>query len=127
MNYKCSFCGKSQDQVQRLIAGPGAYICDECIALCQEIIEEEQVIIKEERPGKAASLQPQQDYLPALSPCPECHSERLLAETTSTIRLIEYRVSRREANIETAPLWAAVCSKCGHTTFYAKKPETLTQ
>ena len=38
---KCSFCGKSQDQVKRLIAGPNVYICDECIELCQEIIEEE--------------------------------------------------------------------------------------
>lgn len=38
---KCSFCGKSQDQVRRLIAGPGVYICDECIELCSEIIAEE--------------------------------------------------------------------------------------
>jgi ATP-dependent Clp protease ATP-binding subunit ClpX len=38
---KCSFCGKSQDQVRKLIAGPGVYICDECIELCNEIIEEE--------------------------------------------------------------------------------------
>lgn len=38
---KCSFCGKSQDQVRRLIAGPNVYICDECIHLCQEIIDEE--------------------------------------------------------------------------------------
>jgi len=38
---KCSFCGKSQDQVRRLIAGPNVYICDECIELCQEIIQEE--------------------------------------------------------------------------------------
>lgn len=38
---KCSFCGKSQEQVKRLIAGPNVYICDECIELCQEIIEEE--------------------------------------------------------------------------------------
>lgn len=38
---KCSFCGKNQDQVRRLIAGPGVYICDECIELCQEIIDEE--------------------------------------------------------------------------------------
>ncbi len=42
--YECSFCGKNQDQVQRLIAGPGGvYICDECIDLCREIIEEEEV------------------------------------------------------------------------------------
>jgi ATP-dependent Clp protease ATP-binding subunit ClpX len=41
--YRCSFCGKSQDQVRRLIAGPGlVYICDECVRLCQEIIEEEE-------------------------------------------------------------------------------------
>ena len=38
---KCSFCGKSQKQVRKLIAGPGVYICDECIELCNEIIEEE--------------------------------------------------------------------------------------
>lgn len=38
---KCSFCGKNQDQVRKLIAGPGVYICDECIELCNEIIEDE--------------------------------------------------------------------------------------
>jgi ATP-dependent Clp protease ATP-binding subunit ClpX len=38
---KCSFCGKSQKQVRKLIAGPGVYICDECVELCNEIIEEE--------------------------------------------------------------------------------------
>ena len=38
---KCSFCGKTQDQVRKLVAGPGVYMCDECIELCNEIIEEE--------------------------------------------------------------------------------------
>ena len=38
---KCSFCGKSQDQVRKLIAGPGVYTCDECIDLCNEILDEE--------------------------------------------------------------------------------------
>jgi ATP-dependent Clp protease ATP-binding subunit ClpX len=38
---KCSFCGKTQEQVRKLVAGPGVYICDECIELCNEIIEEE--------------------------------------------------------------------------------------
>lgn len=38
---KCSFCGKNQEQVRRLVAGPGVYICDECVELCSEIIEEE--------------------------------------------------------------------------------------
>ncbi len=41
---KCSFCGKQQEQVRRIIAGPGVYICDECIGLCQEIIEEDFII-----------------------------------------------------------------------------------
>jgi len=48
---KCSFCGKSQKQVQQLIAGPGVYICDECVELCNEIIEERQA----ERSGEAVS------------------------------------------------------------------------
>lgn len=38
---RCSFCGKSQEQVRKLIAGPGVYICDECVELCNEILEEE--------------------------------------------------------------------------------------
>lgn len=39
--YKCSFCGKSQDEVKRIIAGPGVYICDECVSVCSKIIKEE--------------------------------------------------------------------------------------
>ena len=38
---RCSFCGKSKDQVNKLVAGPGVYICDHCVALCNEIIAEE--------------------------------------------------------------------------------------
>ena len=45
---KCSFCGKTQEQVKRLVAGPGVYICDECIELCSEIIDEEFDEIKTE-------------------------------------------------------------------------------
>ncbi|MBI4505911.1 MAG: ATP-dependent Clp protease ATP-binding subunit ClpX, partial [Chloroflexi bacterium] len=56
VQYHCSFCGKSQDQVKRLIAGPGAvYICDECVELCREIIDEEQATPTPRRrvaPGK---------------------------------------------------------------------------
>lgn len=40
-NFRCSFCGKPQNQVKRLVAGPGVYICNECIDLCSEIIDEE--------------------------------------------------------------------------------------
>ena len=45
---KCSFCGKNQDQVRRLIAGPGVYICDECIELCNEMVEEELALDNED-------------------------------------------------------------------------------
>ena len=38
---RCSFCGKPQETVKRIIAGPGVYICDECVGLCSNIIEEE--------------------------------------------------------------------------------------
>ena len=57
----CSFCGKSQDEVGKLIAGPDVYICDECIELCNEIVHEEQE--QEDVPGttaKAASLKPKE-------------------------------------------------------------------
>lgn len=49
---KCSFCGKSQKQVQQLIAGPGVYICDECVELCNEIIEERLAEAGEEAPSE---------------------------------------------------------------------------
>ncbi len=44
---KCSFCGKTQEQVKKLIAGPGVYICDECVELCMEIVEEESHHVQE--------------------------------------------------------------------------------
>jgi ATP-dependent Clp protease ATP-binding subunit ClpX len=54
--YRCSFCGKSQEQVRKLIAGQGVYICDECINLCQEIIEEE--MLEAPRPRTSQSPLP---------------------------------------------------------------------
>ena len=40
-SFRCSFCGKGKGQVEKLIAGPGVYICNECVGLCREIIESE--------------------------------------------------------------------------------------
>jgi ATP-dependent Clp protease ATP-binding subunit ClpX len=54
--YRCSFCGKSQEQVRKLIAGQGVYICDECINLCQEIIEEEMLETPRASKAPAAPL-----------------------------------------------------------------------
>jgi ATP-dependent Clp protease ATP-binding subunit ClpX len=64
---KCSFCGKSQEQVRKLIAGPGVYICDECIDLCNEILDEELV----EAPGGGAGrgvAEPSRSKAPAKKP-----------------------------------------------------------
>ncbi len=58
--YRCSFCGKSQDQVRKLIAGQGVYICDECINLCQEIIEEEMLEAPRPKPQAAKLPNPRQ-------------------------------------------------------------------
>lgn len=51
----CSFCGKSQDEVDKIIAGPGVYICNECVALCQEIIDEE---VNQERQESYTMVEP---------------------------------------------------------------------
>ncbi|MGF1490905.1 MAG: ATP-dependent protease ATP-binding subunit ClpX [Microcoleaceae cyanobacterium] len=55
---KCSFCGKSQEQVRKLIAGPGVYICDECVELCNEILDEELFDSSSSQPATAPRPQP---------------------------------------------------------------------
>jgi len=59
---KCSFCGKSQKQVQQLIAGPGVYICDECVELCNEIIEERLSEASEEAASEFELPKPKEIY-----------------------------------------------------------------
>lgn len=55
-NVRCSFCGKTQEQVDKLIAGPGVYICDECIELCMGIIDENGNMPRH-NPGKKVKLE----------------------------------------------------------------------
>src|SRR3990167_9429600 len=62
---KCSFCGKSQDQVRKLVAGPGVYVCDECVELCNEILDEELF----DSPSQSQSQQKEQ--LPLISELPK--------------------------------------------------------
>jgi ATP-dependent Clp protease ATP-binding subunit ClpX len=57
---KCSFCGKSQEQVRKLIAGPGVYICDECVDLCNEILDEELLDTNPQSPQQAPRPEPPQ-------------------------------------------------------------------
>ena len=47
--YRCSFCGKSQTEVKTLVAGPGVFVCDECVKLCQSVIDGERTV--QDRPG----------------------------------------------------------------------------
>ena len=54
---KCSFCGKTQDQVKKLIAGPDVFICDECVELCNEILDEEFFEQKEKTGKKLKRIQ----------------------------------------------------------------------
>jgi ATP-dependent Clp protease ATP-binding subunit ClpX len=62
----CSFCGKSQDEVKKLIAGPTVYICDECIELCNDIIAEEYVKRKRQR-GPRGYPNPRKSNAPSTS------------------------------------------------------------
>jgi ATP-dependent protease Clp ATPase subunit len=61
---KCSFCGKSQKEVKKLIAGPGVYICDECIDLCNDIIVEEKQ--KEKEPSQTNADSPSEAAKPSI-------------------------------------------------------------
>jgi len=94
---KCSFCGKSQKQVQQLIAGPGVYICDECVELCNEIIEERLAEAGEETSSEFELPKPREIYSfleeyvigqeaakKALSVAVYNHYKRVRARTTLT-------------------------------------------
>lgn len=64
---KCSFCGKTQDQVRRLVAGPGVYICDECISLCNDIISEEFALMDDPKPSLNFELPKPKEIMDRLS------------------------------------------------------------
>jgi ClpX C4-type zinc finger len=56
--YRCAFCGKSQTEVKTLISGPGVFICDECVQLCQEIIDKEDAATPRSRPEPQSAPSP---------------------------------------------------------------------
>lgn len=80
---RCSFCGKPQSLVERLIAGNGAYICDECVKLCMSIVDEDYVP-KENNAGKS-------------QPMPELVQERLPKPAEIKANLDEYVIGQEEA------------------------------
>ena len=85
---KCSFCGKSQKQVIKLIAGPGVYICDECIELCVEIIEEEKVESIDSSP---------EDYLPLPKEINQSLNEYVIGQSESKkLFLLQFITTTKE-------------------------------
>ena len=107
---KCSFCGKSQKQVKKLIAGPGVYICDECIDLCNEIIEEELNEASESSWGDLPKPREIFEFLDqyvigqdtakkALSVAVYNHYKRVQAEANAPERSKDERVELAKSNI----------------------------
>ena len=62
----CSFCGQRQSQVRKLIAGPGIYICDQCVYLCEEILKEEEILNDKPRSERISALQAEVHHLHGL-------------------------------------------------------------
>jgi ATP-dependent Clp protease ATP-binding subunit ClpX len=107
---KCSFCGKSQKQVKKLIAGPGVYICDECIDLCNEIIEEELSEASESNWGELPKPREIFEFLDqyvigqdsakkSLSVAVYNHYKRVQAEAVGSERTKDERVELAKSNI----------------------------
>ncbi|ORC22139.1 MULTISPECIES: ATP-dependent Clp protease ATP-binding subunit ClpX [Rothia] len=105
---KCSFCGKNQRQVRKLIAGPNIYICDECIELCNEILEEELAEVKdlgavEELPIPREIFDHLQEYVigqeaakRALSVAVYNHYKRIRAQQNPTLEAVEFLATEGE-------------------------------
>jgi ATP-dependent Clp protease ATP-binding subunit ClpX len=74
MLLSCSFCGKSHDRVAKLIAGPGVYICNECVGLCNEILAEQFALVRAADPETAT------DGVPEFKDWNEVSAEALLSE-----------------------------------------------
>ena len=107
---KCSFCGKSQKQVKKLIAGPGVYICDECIDLCNEIIEEELSEAAESSWGELPKPRDIFEFLDqyvigqdaakkSLAVAVYNHYKRVQAEASASERTKDERVELAKSNI----------------------------
>jgi ribosomal protein L37AE/L43A len=62
----CSFCGKGESQVRRLVAGPGIYICDQCVYLCEEVLKEEEILNDKTKAERVAALRAEIQHLHGL-------------------------------------------------------------
>lgn len=101
---KCSFCGKAQDQVKKLIAGPGVYICNECVDLCIDILNDEGYAVKRE--VHKVTL------LDDIFPQSDCSFEELssneIAETIQTLQSLITRFKSVDRPFATEPLYRSI-------------------
>ena len=116
---KCSFCGKTQDQVKKLIAGPEVYICDECVELCNEILDEE-FFESKEKEGSADGGAPEKEekaipkpheikeYLDKIDACTPCryHAPTVLVVAYDKNNVFDYPGNERNSGIEDATIVA---------------------
>jgi ribosomal protein L37AE/L43A len=93
---RCSFCGKRPPDVRRIVAGPGIYICDQCVYLCEEILKEEQIPNDKSRSERLSALQAEVHHLHGLLRLESQlvkdlreENERLVAETKTGSRRVK--------------------------------------
>ena len=82
---RCAFCGRTQDQVDKLIAGNGAYICSDCVRLCMNIVDED--LPQRTDPGKSAPSAPSVDDLPKPAEIKKFLDEYIVGQETAKIAL----------------------------------------
>ncbi len=112
---KCSFCGKSQKQVKKLIAGPGVYICDECIDLCNEIIEEELAETSELRFDELPKPREIYDFLNDYIIGQEQAKKILSVAVYNHYKRIQYGTSDNEVELSKSNILLIGPTGCGKT------------
>lgn len=109
---KCSFCGKSQKQVKKLIAGPGVYICDECIDLCNEIIEEELAETSEVRWEELPKPREIYEFLEGYVVGQEAAKKALSVAVYNHYKRVEVARTAAAAAVTTRSSWRSPTSSC---------------
>ena len=117
---KCSFCGKSRDEVDRILAGPGVYICNECIQLCREILEEEPALADTDAAEAPHELPKPVDIVKTLNDyvIGQDHAKRALAVAVyNHYKRIYAKETKTDAELGKSNIVMLGPTGCGKTTF----------